>query len=87
MIQTVVNGFRWIPQVGAIYCSELQFWVFTTNDIYDDALMDKLIEAEEAVLEDYELLTFNYPPLVIVANPHEIMPDDAVLIFEKGKDK
>ena len=87
--QMAVEKFSKIPEVEAIYRgianNRLSFWVFTSNDRYDDALMDILITREEEILDTYPqfVTSVSFPPSVLCEDHREVVGDTATPIFER----
>jgi hypothetical protein len=83
--KAVVGRFAQIAEVSSIYHDEITFWVFTSDEKYDDSLMDALISQEEAILDLYAGLeiVFQYVPLILCNGPQEIVSHAAHLIFAR----
>ena len=87
--QMAVDKFSTIPEVEAVYRDKvnnrLSFWVFTSNDRYDDALMDMLITKEEEILDTYPqfVTSISFPPSVLCADHREVVGGTATVIFER----
>lgn len=61
------------------------FYVFTSNERYDDALMDALLDYESDVRDAYDFywVEFRYVPLVLINAISDIIPSSARLMFER----
>jgi hypothetical protein len=89
MDQAVQERFSRIPQVQAIYRTfdggAITFWLFTSNEAYDDGLMDTLLSLEEDLLDSYPepAISFRYVPSVLCPSPLELVGARAVSIFQR----
>ena len=87
----VAKFFKEIPDVQSIYTDEYlnrkRFLILTSNEKYDDTLMDQLLSVErELRLSHAETATsFVYIPK-LVESADEIVPGDSKLIYERGYD-
>jgi hypothetical protein len=87
----VIRKYMLIPQVMLIYTDEYQerkrFLIFTSNNKYDDSLMEILLSNEYEIRLAFASIpaSFEYiPRLADVTN--EIVPQDAKLIYKRGYD-
>jgi hypothetical protein len=87
----VIRKYMLIPQVMLIYTDEYQerkrFLIFTSNNKYDDSLMEILLSNEYEIRVAFASIpaSFEYiPRLADVTN--EIVPQDAKLIYKRGYD-
>ena len=75
--EEVVKRYASIPEVQQIYLEvaddSLVYWIFTNEAAYDDALMDRLIEQEIAIMKAFPqtLFGFHYIPLLSCPDPRE----------------
>lgn len=89
--ENVLELFAQITAVEAIYkeISEraIIFFVFTSNEKYDDQLMDDLLSIEGSLLDQYHYpgwdIIFRYIPAILCDNMNEITSKNATLIFER----
>lgn len=87
----VIRQYLLVPQVMLIYTDEYQerkrFLIFTSNNTYDDSMMDILLSIEHSIRLAFTSIpaSFEYiPHLADVTN--EIVPQDAKLIYQRGYD-
>lgn len=85
----VAQRFSEIAQAICVYADVIQnglvFSVFVKGDHYDDAVMDRLLDAELALhkqLGDFRT-TFNYLPYVAGSNPQHMVRETARCILER----
>jgi hypothetical protein len=87
----VVKLFKKIPDVQSIYTDEYvnrkRFLILTSNEKYDDPLMDQLLslERELRLSHDEIAISFVYIPKLLDSGD-EIIPRDSKLIYERGYD-
>lgn len=87
----VAKLFKEIPDVQSIYTDEYlnrkRFLILTSNEKYDDTLMDQVLSVErELRLSHAETATsFVYIPKLL-ESADEIVPRDSKLIYERGYD-
>ena len=73
----VVKRYAAIPEVQQIYLevadNALVYWIFTNEAVYDDALMDRLIDQEIAIMKTFPrtLFDFHYIPLLSCPEPRD----------------
>lgn len=84
--------FSSIPKVVSIYQDlkdndDLVFWVFTSNERYDDELLDRLITLEMEIMRKYPLLQFVfwYVPAPYFGNEKSVVGDTAQVIFTRQR--
>lgn len=85
-----VRMFKDIPEVACVYSDDYmrrqRFLVMTTNQRYDDELMDRLIATEQRLRErTHVVATFDYIPRPL-QHDTEIIPEGANLLYERGLD-
>ena len=86
--QTVIENFKSMPEVQFIYQdiadNNLTFWIFTNEQHYDDALMDRLIVQEQEILDLYPgtPLMFEYIPWIFCPNPADVIGNTAKQIYQ-----
>lgn len=84
----IVEKFKNIEKVAAIYIQEyrreLQVIVLLGIEVYDDELMDDLLDLEYDLHQEFydPILSFSYIPR-IYANRHDVVHPKALLIFER----
>lgn len=87
----VAKLFKEIPDVQSIYADKYlnrkRFLILTSNEKYDDALMDKLLSVEhELRLSHAEIAaSFVYIPKLL-ESADEIVSRDSEIIYERGYD-
>lgn len=87
--EDVQMAFSHIPEVSSIFAqfgdNSARFWIFTSENEYDDELMNTLITEELRIAEMFpdNLTEFEYVPLVLCGTPNQIVPRNAQLIFER----
>lgn len=88
--KVVIGRFSHIAAVKSIYRVTHEptviYFIFTSNIKYDDHLMDTLLSIEGILLDQYQYpgwhLSFRYIPTVLLTNINEIIPADAIMVFE-----
>ena len=87
----VIRQYLLVPQVMRIYTDEYQqrkrFLIFTSNNTYDDSLMEFLLSIEHSIRLAFTSIpaSFEYiPHLADVTN--EIVPRVTKLIYQRGYD-
>jgi hypothetical protein len=87
--QSVAERFSQIAAVVAIYRTihhgAITFWIYTSNETYDDELMRTLLAQEETILDRYQEATirFRYIPFVLSPSPEELVGSHGVLIYQR----
>ncbi len=80
-------GFYSIEPVQAVYIQLLpeahNVLVFLNQKYYDEALMDRLLEQESDLLDQYPEILFNFHYLPLLDNTSPALPENAVLIFSR----
>jgi hypothetical protein len=85
----VLIYFAQMRAVEAIYQDDIEsvvlFWIFTSNEKYDDALMDQLLSRENRILDTYPgtSIAFRYLPSAACQNHREVVGNTATLIFKR----
>jgi hypothetical protein len=85
----VAQRFQAIPEVKSIFEGLVNgaktFWIITSNETYDDMLMDRLLSLEEQTLDSYPgaKLSFEYIPAILIGSPEEKVSASATSIFER----
>jgi len=77
----IIAAYRSIPEVTAIYMDACRVWVITNNARYDDALMDRCIAAECAVVDRYPRMEITHLPSVLVHDLQEVIPKQARKVY------
>lgn len=87
----VAKSFKQVPEVQSIYTDFYlggkKFLILTSNEAYDDALMDKLLLIEREILLSHprDLPSFAYIPRLFALD-EEAVPRDSKLIYKRNYD-
>ena len=84
----VVKQFKTLTEVQSIYTDRYldrkQFLVFTSNERYDDLLMDRLLLIERGLRLSHRKLPASYVYIPrLYQSPREIVPHESKLIYER----
>jgi len=65
--EKIVEVFKVIPEVDSIYYlpASKKIIILTNNKTYDDELMDRLLNIEYELHNDFELIEFRYIPTIL----------------------
>jgi hypothetical protein len=66
--QAIIARYAPIPEVDSIYLedrtSNIQVYILQSNPVYDEALMDRLLDLELEIHKEIDFIYFQYIPLL-----------------------
>ncbi|MBK8030903.1 MAG: hypothetical protein IPK17_15700 [Chloroflexi bacterium] len=89
LTRAAIEQFSSNPKVAAIYAaidnSSVQFYVFTSNEVYDDELLDSLIEIESRLMDMFPNIdqSFRFVASILVTAHREVTGNDAFMLFQR----
>lgn len=89
VIDRAVRSFSALLAVDSVFQEQTEagvmFWVFTNNQVYDDSLMNNLLDIEEELLDAFPdlLLSFRYVPLVLCPDRRDVVGTSVSLVYER----